>query len=769
MAELVSANTRNYLFLTLSQYNNESKVVPARVSMRRDQAFWEGGNSFIACESFRISSSPNPGGLYYGKVPKEWYMGVSQNKRYVPDDEEKAWPQLVGSDVDGSVDSVIARDIEQPTSATVKCRFGLNKMDPRTSETKKLLMRLGRYLNPFKLTQGSYVKLIAGADITTWVKGIVQEAPSQTITGLGIGDHGFFQPTVNFVNPNYFDGLDDFTTPWETQITFADPGNSDLRNSVARFIGTGCFLECAQSTNPNHLYRDPVGVGPMFEILAPAGLVITDVPDAMKDGQLNGFVTWNGPPVLEADSLCSFVKTTLPDVDAAPVVAAVKSVDDWISHPDATGKVTVNILLGYTAVGTAILDAQKAQGPVAPIMTLDFQPLYMDAESGIGIGANCTIKVTDWTGKNAAQNPVPKPPPLGKVSNAVYLGQTAEDEVFHVTRRPTLDEDLTVYTPNELFYLFNRSDESSAVPWTLNTDENGGFEISWNPASSSKDYQDFVISKAMVDSLGLNTFMTCQMARAGVDTKIVDDAAAEHGTAFMVTCCDESLMGMGTPLDKDFQNCFYTVRSEYLRNPDAGAFIPEDPLPANRYGTEVMFTQNYNATKPLVLLSCKKVVQSSKESRQVKIFPTLELDDENIQYYRYRNLPPHAVLGNTQQVSIESWSTYSQIDLVIPNLPFQPMLGSETDARILASLRLPFINETSNAFSGAVSSSSFEYYGDLLYNSDSSRSYLRITTDQALYDVDVEARLIRRDGTMDLLRLPYKGQFQIKLRFLQTE
>ena len=53
--ELVSANTKNFLFLTLSQYNEQQKLVRARVRMRRDQPFWEGGNSFLACESFRVS------------------------------------------------------------------------------------------------------------------------------------------------------------------------------------------------------------------------------------------------------------------------------------------------------------------------------------------------------------------------------------------------------------------------------------------------------------------------------------------------------------------------------------------------------------------------------------------------------------------------------------------------------------------------------------------------------------------------------------------
>ena len=72
--ELVDANTKNYVFLTLSQYNDQQDLVRTRVSMRRDQPFWDGGNSYICCESFRVTTSPSQGGLYYKLFPYDWYM-----------------------------------------------------------------------------------------------------------------------------------------------------------------------------------------------------------------------------------------------------------------------------------------------------------------------------------------------------------------------------------------------------------------------------------------------------------------------------------------------------------------------------------------------------------------------------------------------------------------------------------------------------------------------------------------------------------------------
>ena len=153
-----------------------------------------------------------------------------------------------------------------------------------------------------------------------------------------------------------------------------------------------------------------------------------------------------------------------------------------------------------------------------------------------------------------------------------------------------------------------------------------------------------------------------------------------------------------------------------------------------------------------------------------KRYPSVQINDRGDKYYLFHNMPDYpAVMRNTQQVSVESFGTFCEINIVVPNLPFQPMLGSQTDSRILASLRIPFTYGTSNNRQGAVTSTESDYYGDLLYNSDSSRSYLKITTDQQLYDCDVEARLIRRDGGMEVLYLPYKGQFEIKLRFLQTQ
>ena len=72
-----------------------------------------------------------------------------------------------------------------------------------------------------------------------------------------------------------------------------------------------------------------------------------------------------------------------------------------------------------------------------------------------------------------------------------------------------VSERTTIYTPNELFYTFNKPTGAEDTPWQLQTDENGGFIIQWAPTltNGQHNYKSFYISKALSDSLGLNNYM----------------------------------------------------------------------------------------------------------------------------------------------------------------------------------------------------------------------------------------------------------------------
>jgi hypothetical protein len=311
-----------------------------------------------------------------------------------------------------------------------------------------------------------------------------------------------------------------------------------------------------------------------------------------------------------------------------------------------------------------------------------------------------------------------------------------------------------IYTPNELYWTFNnpqggRAVDGSAVtatPYTLQTHENGGFKVIWDGT-----FSDFYMTVAMHDALGLNPYFEYHYNKTLGESPNWD-------------MCLQKLI-------PDMETWDHSYKSAIIHLPSSNVFVSprSDPLVVINPNTIAVGTTVLTGDGTEYLLVSKTLINDSEQQPEMlKAYPASSFDEDGEPIYTWSGLPP-SVMGNTQHVSVESFGTFSGINIVIPNLPFQPMLGTESDTRVLASLRLPFEYGTDNKTSGIVNATEFSYYGDLLFNSDSSRSYLRITTDQQLYDCDVEARLIRRDGGMEVLYLPYLGQFEIKLRFLQTQ
>jgi hypothetical protein len=335
-------------------------------------------------------------------------------------------------------------------------------------------------------------------------------------------------------------------------------------------------------------------------------------------------------------------------------------------------------------------------------------------------------------------------------SSVVRLSTASTNHSVTITRG---GEEVVVYTPNEFYNLFNKvgnslSGTSLTPPWLLQTDENGGFCIKWDMGGATSD--TFSISKSMCDSLGLNPWMDYDFVHP--------DPKHEYTATLLDTTYNEGSI--------DFDTSFGSMVLDYDALKLYEASNNNEINPANwTMGTKVRF---YGADRDYLLIDIQETTEAGGHTFSRRLIPATVMVN-GIEMYQYSRPPTIGQIRNTGQISVESWGTFSMINLVIPNIPFQSMLGGESDARILASLRLPFQYSTSNGPSGAVTNTGFEYYGDLLFNSDSSRSYLRITTDQQLFDCDVEARLIRRDGSMEIMQIPYKGQFQVKLRLLQTQ
>ena len=147
----------------------------------------------------------------------------------------------------------------------------------------------------------------------------------------------------------------------------------------------------------------------------------------------------------------------------------------------------------------------------------------------------------------------------------------------------------------------------------------------------------------------------------------------------------------------------------------------------------------------------------------------------------FPNPPKGSYLGNSGTVSIGGFSTFASIRIVIPDgLIFSPMLSGRSDARILAELRLPSIDPQCQIQSGfgpdadpigPLMSGDTSYFGDVIWNSDSSKQYLPVTSDNPIYRLNVECRLVYRDPTIEpkVLHLGYKDIFEVKLRLLQLQ
>ena len=801
-----------------------------RVSMRRDQPFWAGGNSFIACESFRISAAPNPGGLYYKKLSSDWFMGASMKKPLVlpPGDplaatfavqsipHTPAWNPGAGGDHDprGTEKHLRASNItavmdEQKEPDVVSLSFDLQlgsqdlggaTADFQSNYPDLIRDYMGRFMNHFRLSKGAYLRLETeghGADGNTagWAVGQLVRSPSLAIRGSGFGADGLSYQVVDcgdiedaqamigtaavppdtqhFRHPK---ALDFSLLPNALQTTLTQAQTDEFYSH----LGDGLTIQVTnQSTWPGHpagtpgdparAHWAPLLNTPLFTIVAPAGCNMRG-QNQMFVGRPNNAdmanvvdaipkfpITWSGPLVdgtefsmVVPPGYAASGNVGSPEIPAgtyrgliqnapAPVTNKVMSNFDLIVKvPDAA-----RYAMDHASIQGAAINFTQGRDR---LLNGDFVFCTSDNPIANTIGAKVDLAIKYQSNLAAV--------PFGVRTNKIsaILASSETDNV--ILRRPAKDEDRLIYTPNEFFLAFNKpiyADDSRMVkmPYNLQTDENGGFVVRWSDTDINNPSSELIISVTMLEELGLNPWF---------ETEI--DALVDETNTDMYYVQRHQLDDWSQTANQLFR---WMRRTDLTNHAPDKPFHPPNNTPAtgtilyDRAGTEWVFVDHNIETQ-------KQFTALTK-----RIFPGIETDSDGNPYYIWRELPQSGRITNTQQVSIESFATFSEITIVIPNLPFQPMLGTSTDERILASLRMPFIYSTSNDEFGTVKTTGFEYYGDLIFNTEPSRSYLKITTDQQLYDCDCEVRLIERDGTMHVMELPYKGEFQIKLRLVQTQ
>lgn len=826
--ELIDANTKNFLYLTLSQYNDNQHPERMRVSMRRDQPFWAGGNSYIACESFRISAAPNPGGLYYKKITSDWFMGASIKQPLVlpPGDPPSelfaaqsipataAWngtvpaqdhnpvfseKHLRASNITGVNTQTDDQKEQHFTSLSFDLQLGGALMDNAVSnflsnDPSTIQEYMGRFLNHYRLSKGAYLRLEtqgSGRDNNTpgWAVGKLDYSPSLSMYGSGFGADGLSYQRVQVNDLPRAKTNIGTAKPVTDKTTYRVPKNlpfiltpNSLQTNLSGTqidefwtnLGNSLTIQVTNRTKwPNQGEADrnlwdPLLSTPLFEIICPQGCTLRGTSRMFTEGPDNDDMvnlqyaitkfpmTWDGPlrvgtefTMVVPGGYKAVGVAGSPNIAAGTYHGLVQSVPTditgagpfWLYYkvPDLAFDAMNSGTTGYNTMTFTQTRDELLNGVY--VFTTTHNPI---ANS---IGAKVNLQIS-------YQDNLPVVPFAGGHTEKLSAILASDETDNVILRRPAKDEDRLIYTPNEFFYTFNKplyADDSREIrmPYCLQTDENGGFVVRWRDVDPANPSSELIISVTMLEELGLNPWF---------ETEIDTLESVQNIDMYYVK---------RHQIDDWAQTANHLFR--WMKRTDLSNHIPSKPFhPPNNppesgsslydiAGTEWIFVDHR--------------VENLKKFNAVtkRIFPDIETDSYGNPYYIFRELPESGRLTNTQQVSVESFATFSEITIVVPNLPFQPMLGTSTDERILASLRMPFIYTTSNEFAGAVESTGFTYYGDLIFNTEPSRSYLKITTDQQLYDCDCEVRLIERNGTMHVMELPYKGEFQIKLRLIQTQ
>jgi len=790
--ELVDANTKNYVFLTLSQYNDQQELVRTRVSMRRDQPFWDGGNSYICCESFRISASPSQGGLYYKVFPFEWYMGcqVQPAQDTAPDNTDDAWDTplvpptggdphevgqvLVGGDVNPlQDDSVLSVRLNVWSFDTQGGIGEIDSNDPRVVRT-----RLEQYLNQFFLWDRSWTRLRVnnGNDNQNpgWIMGRCQGNPGLSIVGSGLGKNKLYYPEIGCASPSTaaveLTALSALTkvdiVDHPITLTFkahAQPGTgeNEMPDDEMRHLmqngGKNLHIQVRQATTPPRDWSPLIKQG-IFNVLGLYGVeyhfeqkFFVDMPND------DGMATCTGAPYrpmqyssLSVGSQCWIViDADDAKFDAGTYYGTITKVPGIDS--DGYTQSTLTAYLQGTPELYDLLKSSDCNDAAKRIALCGNRWMISTSNEAVNaaIHANMNIDVLEGSNSNL--------PAFNEFNNFfrnnppyVQFAKNRHDNKQMCIRRP----DQYFYTPNEMFYAFNQTENVRGqlmdLPYKLQTSENGGFKIWWQQQNAQSN--SFEISVSLSEALGLNPYFEYK--------------EESHVTDVGYNMAYVQKVNFNPQLSQYDEPAIWINQDALSLEKDRKVAIPMPP-PAGVGGGPLAVWDNDGVEYEYI--RNWQYVESQFENVSRFINPTTHEDPWGNMYYRYDNLPKTGFIGNTQMVSVESFSTYSEITIVIPNLPFQSMLGTSSDERILASLRLPFGNGTNNNTDGAVMNTTFDYYGDLIFNTLPSRSYLKVTTDQALYDCDVEVRLIRRDGQMDVMQLPYQGEFQVKLRLLQTQ
>ena len=498
--ELVSANTKEFLYVTLSQYNEKTKPERARVQMRRDEPFWQGGNSYIACESFRISSSPNPDGLYYKKIPESWFMGaqggtetfVGQGGQWAPITNpanpahtSMLWP----------VDFRFLDEAGDDMKILLGLRLLQNNVPPGQQPALIAATRpdlVNRELAGYfgnTLREGSQVRLSTAdnnGNVVTVCR--VIHAPQPHFRAEGGGPSGMFFPLVDQARVVHNEmqmaggGMGAIT------MESISMGPDDVP-AFTEMVGRGTWLQSVSQTPVAHGPRDATNGGyfpsAYYRVLGPNGIDVsadfTNAQPLYTGGELNYYCYLEGPlrvgiPI----TLISFAAHANGIRDVYGTVSAVPGFMEKPHEISSSWSVAPTQLLLTTIAGNT-----QHRADVLQQQTRDGQFIFTCTP------LNWTGTILTEVGVNANQ---PNTVAVQNLQEIDKITNPVAQQKQWTRRGPEV-----TYTPGEFMQFFNRPEHapmtanSEQPPWTLTTDVNGGFVVKWKIQPPSY-YSEFMIS-----------------------------------------------------------------------------------------------------------------------------------------------------------------------------------------------------------------------------------------------------------------------------------
>ena len=769
--ELISPFSKDSLFLEANVYNSEKKEIKAAAGVHREHAFFNAQSAWVACESFQLSLG-NLGGVYYRELQPEWF--IRSTRADWTTDEQINYP----------LTNVKLKYIT-PTSTVF-----IPNMSTPTNSIKTIMEAVVSETNSLLVNRDAIMYYQDGADQSTDYFFGIEESPALNFRGPGYGKHGISEVLCNVFKVENIVGSPGFHRISMQIYGDKQSGQSYLTlNKLKKFISSGCYMY-RKGSAAHWPYAAFTILGPRYIRVQRDADEYTPVGIPMVRLHCGPNEWWDAGSIVHIDDNIDGSEERPAQYTSA--ITSVGAEDaPWISwYTNAHSGRHYYVLFLTVRVHPALERADSFTDPDynSDVANHGYAHLQVNQEFYLYSGQD----------RNLLDNTQTEPSPIhGLVRTLPLSGRGADGTpiAVHDTMNPThlhvqmsrkrqdiLERRILGTTPkkcysvNELFEFYNvpRSAEKHLGAWVIQTDPNGGFRVT----IESSDADTFEISKEFADELGLTDWMICPNTQAAahadnihlvlLPVKQVDflDAFGAPATAYFWEQDDNSTLDSLYIVDK-IENYVQTATGIQLTVSNIDD-VDLDILGLNPVVTNSLTGKLYKVVN-FTSLKFTNIEQGTHLQKAV----TVTAPDGSV-FYQWTHLPKYSHTVNNEIISIESFSTFSHIQIIQTQGPVVQSIVTTQSAgqRVLASLALPFEYSTTNDSTGAAEATQTSFLADVGWSAPSSGSqWLPIRSSGKLFDCVVEAQLCYRDQRIQPIpvMLGYRGAFTVKLKFLQTK